>query len=592
MAVDLSKIPDLGVNPIPGDEPGGINVQYESDYESVDRAFTKLTSMERGSEDDVQAVGEGPAPSWEKLIEESSELLETRSKNLRVASYLVIALFEESGIPGLSVGIDLTNKFLENFWETMFPPKKLLKGRTSSLEYISTYVAGNSGQGGGLLALRGNATFKEWTDFSTRHSKPAEFEVRYEEFKIVSDAIDAALVSLESIREKIYELFPNDKLPVITALRDALQLLQANYGQEIKKQEQAIAAKKAAAEQAAAAAAAPAATPGALAAAPTPGAAAPTAPSAPSPATVAGPPLPSSITDLTEARTVLTKIAPLLRQGDPSDPAAYRLLRLGVWGGIAKAPPMKTDEETRVPPGAVSASLVEQMQDLVDTSNWMNLLNQTESRLPNAPLWLDQQYHTFRALSGMGSSFDGAARAVMEELAVFIRRVPELPGLAFDGGVAFASESTRAWIDSEVLAAGAGGGGGSVGGGENSGELATALGEARKMAKENRLEDALGLLQRGPQNSSALRERFRWRMGMAQIAQEAGKSRLARPLWEGLLAEIDSHQLEAWEQDSCVTVLKALHRIYKGDKELKPRANDIFERLCRIDATSALSLEK
>jgi hypothetical protein len=121
--------------------------------------------------------------------------------------------------------------------------------------------------------------------------------------------------------------------------------------------------------------------------------------------------------------------------------------------------------------------------------------------------------------------------------------------------------------------------------------LTEAVDKARGLATEGKLDEALRLLQRGPENSHSLRESFLWRMAMARAAEEAGKPRLALPIWEALLREIERFELEAWEPEICIPVLHALYRTCKADKEKKDQAEQYFGRLCRVDASAALKLE-
>lgn len=568
MSIDLTLIPPLGTEPIPGDNPGGVNVQSDDDFDVLQHSFTILTSIEGGMGDGVKPAGEDA--TWEKVAETSIEILSQRSKNMRVCTFLVIALFYENGVCGLAVGMEVINNFLKNFWDTMYPPKKILKARASAMEYIATLIAGESDAPGGYLEIRGEEDLKEFRESIAQNPSQSALEAAYEDLCEKHEHLGNAKQTMEEIKKQIYELFPTDKLPVITSLRDTISSLHINFGEEVKKHKPREAPP---AGEGSSEAASPDATPAAASA-------------SSMPAVSSGSP--------EEVRKSLIRLAPVLREADPTDAAAYRLIRMGVWGAITAAPPTKEGNVTRVPPGSVTKQIIESAETLLSASNWLNLLNSAEARFPASPLWLDQQYHVFKALKGMGPAFEGASRAVMDELAGFLRRVPGIADLAFDGGTPFADDRTRSWIDDEVMAESEGGGGGgkSSGGDSTSAELEAAIEEARKLAGDGKLAAGMSRLQGGPSGSTSQRDRFIWRIAMAQLAQESGKKKLTQPIWESLMAEIERFTVDEWDPEVCVPVFSALYRIYKSDKTAADKAAEIYGRLSRADIGAAVALEK
>lgn len=572
MSIDLTQIEALGTQPIPGPSPGGINIQDDDDFAQIERNFMALISIEgTGGGGNVKPLGGPGEANWLDVGNMGIKILRERSKNLRVAAFLMVALFEENGLPGLAEGIKLADNLLKNFWETMFPPLKLLKGRTSAIEFVATRIAGEGDAPGGMLSIRGQKVLNDWRAVQDSNPSKSGLEAGYEELKRNYDRLQDAKKALESLKLKIYEVFPQDKLPTITSLTEVIKDLDLNIGEEVSRNKPKEAAP-----------AGEAGVPGVVSAA------------APRPA-AAGPAVSASNPD--EARKALVRLAPILRDADPSDPAAYRIARIGVWSSLTALPPVKEGNTTRVPAGIVNKGLIEAATNLVNTSNWMVLLNQSEPRFPNCPLWLDQQRHIHRALKGMGAAFEPAARAVADETSNLLRRLPGLQSLTFDGGTPFADAETQRWIDTEVFAAAADGGGSrssmpSGGSADGAAGLDEALVEARDLAGKGKLADALRLLQGGPKGSVSMRGRFLWRMALARLAQESGKTKVTQPMWESLLADIERYNLEVWEPELCVPVLHELYRICKSDKTQADRAETLYGRLCRVDVGAALSLEK
>ncbi|HOE98046.1 MAG TPA: type VI secretion system domain-containing protein, partial [Candidatus Sumerlaeota bacterium] len=155
-----------------------------------------------------------------------------------------------------------------------------------------------------------------------------------------------------------------------------------------------------------------------------------------------------------------------------------------------------------------------------------------------------------------------------------------------------ADAATQNWIQDVVLADSGGGGGGSARAGALSTDGADGLGEAlddaRSLASEGRLADALRKLQEGARSRDSGRARFLWRMAQAQLAADNGKAKQMAPVWEDLVGEIDRRQLESWEPDLCLAVFRALWQATRGDKERAELNQEMHRRLCRLDPAMAL----
>ena len=115
---------DLGRESISEKNPAGIDVQYEPEYESLQDEIEKLSS-----------VGLVATIDWDKIIDLSTLILSEKSKNLLVASYLNFALFKKEDLKGLSKGTHIINDMLQNFWDTLYPGKKRMRGRENAINW-------------------------------------------------------------------------------------------------------------------------------------------------------------------------------------------------------------------------------------------------------------------------------------------------------------------------------------------------------------------------------------------------------------------------------------------------------------------------
>ena len=114
----------LGKEKIDQQNPTGINIRYEPEFDELQAEIDKLSSPTSSGSFD-----------WENIIRISSEILAEKSKDLLVASYLAVALIHTRTIEGLSIGLHIYGDLLESFWEDLFPPKKRLRGRIGAIEW-------------------------------------------------------------------------------------------------------------------------------------------------------------------------------------------------------------------------------------------------------------------------------------------------------------------------------------------------------------------------------------------------------------------------------------------------------------------------
>ncbi len=101
------------INP---DTPCGEDISYDQAYMALEVLVGPKQSG-GGVLGQEEAVEE---PNWREVHEKSNELL-GRSKDLRVATFLAVALLKLNGIQGLSDGLSLLEGLLERFWDHVYP---------------------------------------------------------------------------------------------------------------------------------------------------------------------------------------------------------------------------------------------------------------------------------------------------------------------------------------------------------------------------------------------------------------------------------------------------------------------------------------
>jgi type VI secretion system protein VasJ len=276
-----------------------------------------------------------------------------------------------------------------------------------------------------------------------------------------------------------------------------------------------------------------------------------------------------------------------LREASSASPAAYRLLRVGLWLHLDAAPP-GPGGRTSLP--ALPANLVSNLGLLTRNRNWPMLLEEAESALVQSRFALDLHHHTWVALGELGPTH-APARAVLEaEVRNLLERMPELPSLAFADGTPLAGPAARAWL--EQLRA--------------RGSAPAAEPERPAAGDREPPPDPAALLGRG-RDAEALarlgahaaarptgRERFEARLAIARACGRAGLDAVAKAMFEELDRDAQAHALDAWEPRLAAEVLKgllaAVRALGRDPRAANPDLLAHYRRLCRIDPAAAMEV--
>lgn len=100
---------------IDGESPAGEDLEYDPDFGELER--TAQGKAEHVMGDDVV---EAEPPEWREVIIQA-EALFSRTKDLRVAVLLTRAALNVEGISGLTDGLHVIRKLLEDYWDTVYP---------------------------------------------------------------------------------------------------------------------------------------------------------------------------------------------------------------------------------------------------------------------------------------------------------------------------------------------------------------------------------------------------------------------------------------------------------------------------------------
>ncbi len=595
------------LNPIPGPNPSGENLRYASVYDKIKEARREDDDAPQG-----EWQHERKTADYVQVLKLAGEALATKTKDLQLAVWLSEALLKKEGFSGLRAGLGLIRKLIEDFWESLYP--ELEDGdaelRAVPLEWI-----------GGCLDIplrsapitrNGLNWFKFKESRAVGYEEDADTESKVEartaaiaEGKLTGEEWDAGFaasskafyVALEAELDGILELIESleplceekfgDSNPSFSPLRTTTEeirhtvhgLLQKK--REIEPDEAAEAVDdgwsttEAVVEEEAA---------------PVEGAA-PVGPKARKGALSAEP------ADKEDAYQRIVVVAGYLRREDPYSPAPYLLLRGLRWGELRAAGASVDVSILEAPPTEIRQSL----KRLALEYEWQQVLDLAESAvgLPCGRGWLDAQRYAVRAATELG--YEQIAAAIRGELTALLAAYPDLPEATLLDDTPTANQETKAWLKEIAPAPAAAvepvytmAAEENLDRGEESG---TALGAptdaydlAREAVRSGHVEQAIDILTREVAAERSARGRFQRRLQLAELCLAAGHERIAQPILEQLMAEMDRRGLEDWESSSMIAhPLVLLYRCLDRSGAADEVKHTIYDRICRLDPMQALS---
>jgi len=462
---------ELGKIPINENNPSGDDIRFEPVFEELEGEIAKLSSPSASGAD------------WEKISKLSQNILGGKSKNLLVAAYLSIALLKTKGMKGFAASVLIFKDMMENFWETMYPAKKRMRGRFNAVAWWMEKTD---------AAIQGCAKEK-WTReekesfISNLEGIDAFLSENMEDAPILRRMNESLGDLIEVEPEKAPEPPPPEEVPAAPA----------EYSQKSSP-----------------------------------------APAPAVPATEITGDNPDKLLD--QGLDILGKAASLYFKQGQLNPATFRVNRIAAWLGVRNLPPVN-EGKTMVPPP--DEEIVNLLNGMYQSRNWADLLNAAESRVRQFVFWLDLSRYVSEALEQLGNA--AAGRAVAEESAAYTGRLPGIDKMSFSDGTPFANENTKEWLRSVAKKSGGAPSAGGAAGVEQSVDEETS--NAMNAIKENRTGEGLNLFMAKMRQASSLRDRFIWELGLSRLLIRVNQPRLALPYFDEMLRTLDAYKVEQWE---------------------------------------------
>ncbi len=114
--------------PISESEPAGHLADHEPAYERVLAEVSKL-----------DAVGGGEV-DWQVVVDSGNEVLQTLSKDIRIACRVTYGLRRTKGLAGCVRGLALLAELTDQYWEGLFPSMRRLRARVGTINWLIEHL--------------------------------------------------------------------------------------------------------------------------------------------------------------------------------------------------------------------------------------------------------------------------------------------------------------------------------------------------------------------------------------------------------------------------------------------------------------------
>ena len=584
------------LSPIAGPNPGGIELRYDPIFDKIKEARREDLDAPQGEWATTLKTAD-----WALVIKLAKDAIATKSKDLQIAAWLTEALARREGFPGLRSGIEVLTKLVEEHWEHLYP--EIDDGdaemRAAPLEWVGTKLDVSVRRiaidkpGHDFLQFKESRTVpteeaaNESDERRTARENaiangritPEELDVGFNAtpkawFKALVGDIEAtidAVKALDSVsQEKFADVAPSFGR-LIETLEDCLRSATTLYKRKLEIEPDPVAEVAIESKESG--------PPGVSAA----------ASGGSTPSAAAGPlsPEPTSREDATGR---IVGAARYLRQNDPYNPASYLMLRGFRWG------------ELRAKGGAVDPKLLEapathvrtNLKGLLLDSKWPELLAASENVMgtPQGRGWIDLQRYAITACDELGSDYFPVAAAIRAAVRALLTDLPTLLDMTLMDDTPTANVETRGWLRTSVLQDG--------NGSETPDRVADSDdGDARGRdpislataeVRGGRADRAIALLMREAGRAKTSRSRFLIQAELARIMVDAGHEAVAMPILDQLIADVEAHKLEEWEEGVVVAAPMALlYRVLEKTDGDADQRQGLYLRICRLDPIQAIS---
>ncbi len=604
------------LNPIAGDNPSGVNLRYDRVADQIKEART---------EGDASILGNLASPKkadYKLVIKLAEETLATKSKDLQFAAWIGEAHVKREGIGMIEPCLRLMLDLQQQFWDTVYP--EIEDGdpgmRAVPVEWACNRIADIlreapiTKEGLNFYQYRESRIVGYEADAESSSSKREAREMAIADGKVTAEDFDksfaatpkswyvamdealaAAKETLNSLQVYCEGKYGDDgpgfgKLH--SALDEVAQVVSSllNEKRKLEPDEPPPPEPEEIVEEQPESAAA--------------GDSEPASESAPATRRKTAVSLSADPVDRDDAIARIQASAKFLQNENPASPVAFLVqsaLRLGELREQGSSPAW----DFLVPPATEQR---QNLKRLAAEGNWAELLNNAVALVgqPCGRGWLDVYRYIWNASNELG--YYAVTGGVISALRPLLADIPEVPSWTMSDDTPTANPDTRRWLEEMVIpkppepivveqaspepepAVFAP----SAHSSQEASEAAEPdlLDAARDLMSRGHLNQAVQLLMRDAAQQPSGRARFQRRLQVAQMCASAGQKKVAYPVLEELLKEIDDRRLEEWEASDMIAPPLSLLLRYVEEAGNQALRDSIFARLCRIDPVAAMDFSR
>ena len=509
------------LEPVSPDSFVGQDARYMESFEAIERAVSASASLFTNS-----------ATDWANVIELSSKVLTTQTKDVRVLSWFSWGLYKTYSFEGLHAGLFTINELLPKCWNDIFPVKK--RSRIAAFEWLTSRI---------------EQLFMD--------------EAPIIESKELHKAFLVELKRLDSFLTSHWEDESPLLLPTCRRIEKNLSELDAQSASKDSGTEGVV--DKVITQ-----------TRGIVA-----GAVAPSSS------------LVSSVDNEKDAYKLLRTLQDNGRSlciwwlgQRTTDIKALRLNRALLWITIDALPENKEGVTSLRP---VPIDKVNNYKERLSQGRYNDLIADVEMSISKAPFWLDGQYIAWQCMKAL--RMDDAMLEIEVQLALFLNRIPDLVSLKFHDATPFANDQTLIWINDNVLpklkttasqlTAAVG-----ISDGSGRAKWDDALQEGIDNLSTKGLKDSMSILVAGLNMAEGGREKFFWRLCMAKLCLANNRYELAKTQLENLDEHIVQLGVVEWEPALALEVVYLLYRcceLLPQSQNIREDKEKLYKRLCFLN---------
>ncbi|HEX3020583.1 MAG TPA: type VI secretion system domain-containing protein [Chitinispirillaceae bacterium] len=534
------------LKPIPGDNPVGINARLSGE---VNNLLSYVVNRTRATDF---------RPQYFELLTKAKQLLIERSKDLGVAVRLIEAATDESGFRAVADGLFLINGLFSNFWDGLYPESEDgdCEARANELTKLEE-----------LLLARLNARYGQPHEYSPTCVDLNEAEQEVAVFKAIMEQFD--------ILDKTTDERFDDQAPDLNELRSFLRMFQSRIDAQCTAFKQSISqeqdAQKWEREQAVAVV---------MDAVDRETERQQTISETPDTGIISLEPK-----NLDDAIGRINSCAKFIVNNAPQDPLGYIVNRSCKW--FSRIPNASS--------GSVPEERKRKIMEAFSSQQWEELLRESEAVFSEGGhRWLDLQRYQAVAAQGLGSGYETVARFIISAVVDFAADNRKLLDETMEDGTPCSSPETTEWIRMEIANRGNLQSGEGFGG-KSDAFFNSEIQRANDLADKGRSGAGMNLLHSRLQQASSSRERFLWRLTLAEYCIRNGLTEIGLAAIDNLLETIDKSKLDEWEDTGLFArVYKIGYTGYRslGEKRApKEKIEYFYRRICLYDPKYTIASE-